>query len=504
MLRRGVFYFLVMLIAVVLLGGGTLQAENLIVAQGADITSLDPHGENDQPSARVRSQIYETLVYQNEDLELLPGLAVSWEDIDELTWEFKLREDVYFHNGELFTAEDVKFTLDRLKDPETAAAGAFIVGFIDSVEVIDDYTVRIITEYPFAPMLSHLAHSVTGILNKTAVEEAGDDYGVRVAVGTGPFMFANWSTGSHVDLERYDDYWGDNALVESIRFRAIPETTVRAIEVETGGVDIVYVVDPVDEARLEEAPDVYLDKHDTFATTYIGFNAQKEPYDDVRVRKAINHAIDIDAIVEYVYTGQAVRAGGPISDTVWGANTELEPYAHDHDLARSLLAAAGYPDGFSTTIWTNDNPLRMQMAEMLQADLSLIGIDVEIQVLEWGTYLQDTADGLHDMFILGWVSVTGDADYGLYALFHEDNFGSAGNRTFWASPRVNELLDLGRTSSDPDERLAAYLEAQEIIADEAPWVFIVHTMEVNALRDNISGFIPHPAGHHDLSRVTKN
>ncbi len=502
MFKKGLFITFVLVLAIALMGAQT-QAFNLTVGQGADAVTLDPHGENDQPSSRVRSQIYETLVYQDTDLELQPGLATDWEHVDELIWEFTLREGVMFHNGEEFDAYDAQFTLERLADPETAADGAFIVGFLDYVEVVDDYTIRIHTEYPFAPMLSHLAHPVTGMLNQQSVEEAGDDYGTQVAIGTGPFEFVEWSTGSHIDLRRFEDYWGENAQAETVRMRAIPENTVRAIEVETGGVDIAYDIDPVDEERLEDVDGLYLQKYDTLSTSYIGFNAEKEPYDDVRVRRAINHAIDKEAITEFVYTGQAVTASGPLSANVWGANTELEPYAYDPDLAATLLAEAGYEDGFSTTIWTNDNPLRMQIAEMVQSDLRQIGVDVEIQVLEWGTYLQDTGDGLHDMFILGWVSVTGDADYGLYALFHEDNFGSAGNRTFWSSPRVNELLDLGRASADPDERYEAYMEAQEIIAEEAPWVFLIHTSAVNALRDNVSNFEPHPAGHHRLKDVVK-
>ncbi|MFW5789753.1 MAG: glutathione ABC transporter substrate-binding protein [Bacillota bacterium] len=502
MFKKSLFITFVLVLAIALMGAQA-QAFNLSIAQGADAVTLDPHGENDQPSSRVRSQIYEPLVKMNTDLELVPGLATEWEQIDDTTWEFKLREGVMFHNGEEFTAEDAKFTLERLADPETAADGAHIVDFLESVEIVDDYTIRIHTEFQFGPMLAHLSHPVTGMLNKEAVEEAGEDYGSTVAVGTGPFEFLEWSTGSYIELTRFEDYWGENAEAENLIFKAIPENTVRAIEVETGGVDISYALDPVDVERLEGADGLYLDEFDTLSTHYIGFNVQKEPFDDVRVRKAINHAINVDDIVDYVYTGLATKASSPISDNVWGANTDLETYEYDTEKAKSLLEEAGYEDGFSTTIWTNDNPLRMQIAEMVQENLREIGVEVEIEVLEWGTYLEDTGEGEHDMFILGWVAVTGDADYGLYALFHEDSFGSTGNRSFWADDRVNELLDRGRTSGDQDERKEAYFEAQEIIRDEAPWVFLIHTSEVNALRDNISNFEPHPAGHHQLKDVVK-
>lgn len=496
-------YVLLSALLTLTLAAGASAGASITVANSSDIVDLDPQGQNDVPSARVRAQVYETLVFQDTELNLVPGLAVSWEQVDETTFEFALREGVTFHNGEPFTANDVKFTLTRHLDPENNSPTQFLVGFVDDVIVLDDYRVQITMNEPFAPALSHLAHPATSILNEKAVTEAGEDYGTQVAVGTGPFRFLNWSIGSHVDLARFDDYWGEVAKAERLRFRGIPENTVRAIELETGGVDIAYGIAPMDELILEANPLVVLDKVETLATHYVGFNAQKEPFDNVLVRQAINHAIDVEAVVDFIYTGQAVRAASPISSRVWGANTELEPYEFNPELARELLAEAGYPDGFSTTLWTNDNPLRMEIAEMAQANLAEIGIDVEIQILTWGTYLEDTAAGRHDMFILAWSTVTGDADYGLYPLFHSSQYGNPGNRTFWSHPRVDELLDLARLTADPDTRQAAYWEAQEIIRDEAPWIFLISTLEVNGLRNNITGFEAHPALHHKLRSVTR-
>lgn len=501
--NRFVFVGLVVAALVVGLFSFGAMAQTITVAQGADVVTLDPHGTNDQPSARVRSQIYDTLIIQGEDLNLYPGLATSWKQIDELTWEFSLRRGVTFHNGETFTANDVKFTFDRLLDPATAADGAFILGAVENVEVIDDYTVRISTASPFAPLLNHLSHSATAILNEKAVREAGDGYGTRTAIGTGPFKFVSWVSGSHVILTRNDDYWGEPAKSQTVVFRAIPEGTVRAIELETGGVDIAYALEPIDVQRLEFDPNIVLSRVETLSASYIGFNVQKPPFDNPLVRQAINHAIDVDVLVDVIYEGQAVRAFSPISSMVFGAHTDLEPYEYNPEKARQLLAEAGYPNGFSTSIWTNDNPLRMQIAEVLQQDLKAIGIDVDVEIVEWGAYLENTGAGLHDMFILGWVTVTADADYGLYALFHSSQFGSAGNRTFYSNPRVDELLELGRATGDQAARLAAYREVQEILREEAPWVFLLFPEEVNGLRANVEGFVPHPAGHHMLTPVTK-
>jgi len=224
---------LALLVAATLIPGAAM-AQTLVVAQGADAVNLDPHTTNDQPSSRVRRQIYETLIVQGEDLVLRPGLATSWKQLDELTYEFKLRQGVKFHNGETFKASDVKFTFERLLDPNTRADAKFLLEMIAEIQVIDDYTIRIKTKSPFSPILAHLAHPVAAILNEKAVKEAGSAYGTRVAVGTGPFRFVTWVSQSHIILQRFDDYWGEPAKVQQVVFRAIPEGTVRAIELETG------------------------------------------------------------------------------------------------------------------------------------------------------------------------------------------------------------------------------------------------------------------------------
>ena len=494
---------LLMLAAVAFAFGGA-HAFTLTVAQGSDVVSLSPHKTNDQPSARVMRQIYDTLVVQTEELELVPGLAESWNQVDEVTWDFTIRPNVIFHNGDPLTASDVAFTLNRLRDPATAAPGAFLVGFIASVEATDDMTVRIVTNGPFVPMLSHIAHTATSILNERAVTEAGEDYGTSVVVGTGPFSFVSWEVANQIVLDRNPAWWGGEVGPERVVFRAITEGTVRAIELEAGAIDIAYALEPRDALRARANTDLSMAEIETLTTSYIGFNAQKEPFDDVRVRQAINHAVDAETIVDVLLEGFGFPATSPISSQVFGANPDLEPYAFDPERARQLLADAGLGSGFSTTLWTNDNPVRIQIAEIVQAQLGDIGISVDVQVLEWSTYLSDTAAGAHDMFILGWVTVTADADYGLYALFHSSNFGSPGNRTFWSSDRLDELLDLGRRTLDQDERLAIYYEAQEIINAEAPWIFLNTAIEANATRANVSGFVPHPAGHHRLYNVQKD
>lgn len=469
----------------------------ITVAQGADAKSLDPHGTNDQPSSRVSRQIYNTLVKTTEDMEIAPALAEDWEQDDPVTWVFNIREGVMFHNGEELKASDVKFTLDRMKE---AAIVSHIVAAIESVETDGDYKVIIKTEYPFAPLLAHLAHTASSIVNEKAVTELGDNYGQN-PVGTGPFKFVQWDAGDKIVLERFDDYWEGPAKIKTITFRNIPEGTNRAIGLETGEFDIAYDLEVIDKERVEGNEDLQYVEEPSLSMTYIGFNCEKKPLDSKLVRRAICHAIDADVLISTVLEGSGERAKAPVSEKVFGVNTELEPYEYNPEKAKELLKEAGYEDGFSTIIWTNENPERVQVAQIVQAQLKEVGIDLKIDVLEWGGYLDRTAAGEHDMFILGWVTVTADSDYGLYPLFHSSQHGDPGNRSFYTHERVDELLAKGRTSIDFDERLEAYKEAQEIIADEAPVLILYYKSQNYGAQKDVQGFRLHPAGHHSLYPV---
>lgn len=476
-------------------GGGK---DELVVAQGADPKSLDPHASNDQPSSRVNKQLYNTLVEATEDMELEPGLAEKWDQIDENTWEFTLREGVKFHNGDELKASDVKFTFDRMKE---SGEVAHIIGAIESVEVGDDYTIIIKTIEPFAPILSHLAHTAASILNEKVVTEAGDDY-QNNPVGTGPYKFVSHDSGDKVTLEKFDDYYKGAAKIKTIVFRNIPEGTNRAVGLETGEVDIAYDIDPIDMERVRGEEKLELIEEPSLSTTYIGFNTKKAPYDNILVRQALNYAINVDEIIDVVLEGAGAKAFGPINDKVFGYKGDLEGYDYDPEKAKELLAEAGFADGLKTSIWTNDNPIRTRTAEIVQAQLKEVGVDASIEILEWGAYLDKTSAGEHDMFILGWVTVTGDADYGLYALYHSSQHGGAGNRSFYTNSEVDKLLDKGRTSIDEKVRLDAYSEAQGIIVEESPQIFLFFPTQNVGMQKNIDGFRLHPAGHHQLYNVS--
>lgn len=480
----------------------TVGRDRVVVAQGGDATSLDLHAANDSPSSQITSQIFETLVRQDANMEIIPGLATEWRKVDDRTWEFDIKQGVTFHNGEPLTAHDVAFTFKRATASPSVVA---IVGEIDpeGIEVVDEYTVRIATFEPFAPILAHLAHTASGIMSEaavTALEEAGENVGQN-PVGTGPFQFVSWTTGDNIVLERFDGYHGDKPVFRELVFRVITETPSRYIELETQGVDIALGIGPSDIPRFDSNPDLNLLRESNFSTAYIGFNMNVAPFDNVLVRRAINYAINVESIVEHVLDGFGEVANGPLGQNVFGAHPNLPANEFNIERAKELMAEAGFEDGFETTIWTNENTERVQIITAIQAMLREIGITAHIEQMEWGSYLDRTARGEHEMFILGWVSVTGDADYGLFPLFHSSVSAEAGNRTFFANDEVDRLLEAGRATTDPEERLAIYAEVQEIIVEEAPWIFLTTGETAVGTQADIRGLELSPSQHHQFSTV---
>ncbi|MDW7738642.1 MAG: glutathione ABC transporter substrate-binding protein [Bacillota bacterium] len=473
-------------------GGG-----DLIIATLSDAVSMDPHGSNDVPSSNIAYNIYESLVYFDMNSELQPLLATEWEALDDTTWEFTLREGVKFHDDTDFTAEAVKATFDRLLDPDIASPRLFLFGMIEEVIVVDDYTVQFVTQFPFAPLPAHLAHNGGAIISPAAIEKdyaemaAGNEPGTYLSqnpVGTGFFRFENWTPGSELTLVRYENYWGEPAQLESVTFKVVPENLTRLSELETGFAHIADPIQPSDLSRVENMPNAHIYTQSSTSLAYIGFQCEKEPFNDVRVRQAISMAINKDDIIEGVYEGTAIPAVGPIAPGVFGYDPSVSTIPYDVDQARELLVEAGYADGFSTSIWTNDNPARIQIAEYVQSKLSELNIDVSIEVVEWGAYLDGTAEGNHEMFILGWSTPTLDADYATYALFHSSNIGAPGNRSYFSDPEVDELLDLGRQESDPDLRLQYYREVQEKLVELAPMLYLLHIEDLVGVSDSVKNF----------------
>lgn len=478
---------------------GPVERERLVIGHNANPISLDLHRTNDNASAVVMREIFQTLVHQDEDMVIHPGLATEWEQIDLYTWHFTIRDDVHFHNGDLMTVEDVVFSLRRGADSPSVDA---ILGMLDSdrIEVIDENTVQIATEMPFAPLLSHLAHIAAGVMNESVVTGMADDEIARNPVGTGPFEFVEWETDVSVLVRRFEDFHGDLPAFREMLFRIITDPESRFIELETRGIDIMLGVGAAHYARAQ-SEGFNLLKVQGLQTSYLGMNVRHPQLSDNRVRRAINYAIDVEIISEALTYGYATPAASPISPNVFGANPNLDPFPFDPDRARELLAEAGV-EGLTLDLYTTNVAANLEMSQIIQQNLADVGITVEIHAYEWGTFIEEVdREGGVDVFFMAWGTITGDADYGLFPLFHTSSIGPAGNRTHFSHPDVDALLDRGREVIDPDERLEIYHEVLDILRYESPWVPMLQGLAAVATQPEVRGFRTNPTNSHFFSGV---
>lgn len=515
---------------------------DLVASYATDVSSLDPAGQNDLPSDQRRNVIYEGLLYLNDDLEPEPRLAETYEQTDETTWEFHLREGVKFHDGTEFTAEAVKANIERIVDPAVASSRANIFEMIEEVNVIDDYTVEIITEYPFAALPNYLAHDAGGMVSKAvidedyqnaideagldmtldefyslrenggeayeeAAEEAGSHTGTVVEqnpVGTGYMKFQSRSPGENVVVERFDDYWDTPAKLDTITFKVVAEDASRIAELETGQSHFIQGFDNAQWDRIENHPEMETHPVYNLSNEYVGMNTQEGPLEDKRVRQAIGHMVDKETIMDGIYYGIGRTMKGALQEEILGYNENLEDLQYDPERAKDLLEEAGYGDGFDLTIMTNDSPERVDLAIYLQEELKEVGINLNIEQLEWGAYLEAVSNGEHDLFLLGWPNPVGDPDQGIWPLFHSSMQGAGGNRTFFDNEEVDELLEQGRRELDDNKREAIYQEIDEILVEEQPAVFIRQAQSANAARAEVEGLYISHFNKPDFRNVTIN
>lgn len=469
---------------------------SLIIARLSDATRLDPHFITDIPSANIIYQkVYETLVVPNKDMGIEPLLATEWKQLDEVTWEFSLKEGVKFHDGTPFNAEAVKVTFDRVLDPETGSPQREKLSMIKKIEIVDEYTVLMHLDYPYAPLLSILASNEGSIISPKAIKESEESLSQH-PVGTGPFIFESWNTGQDITLIKNESYWGQEPNLEEVIFKVVPEDATRLALIETGEAHVSDQVPVTELDRIENSNSMSLYRTEGLGVEYIGFNVESKAVNDVRVRKAISHAIEREAILKGVYNKVGTLANSAMSPKVFGYSENIKAYEYDINKAKKLLKEAGYKDGLSLNLLTSDRKERINMAEVIQSQLKGIGVDVSIQVLEYGAYLEMIDKGDHDLFIGGWGNATGDGDYNQYNLFHTASQGPPGNHFYYSNEEVDKIIEKAREEMDQEKRKVLYEKAMQIQMDDAVYVPIrnyehlaVYTKGVEGIWLNASNYI---------------
>ena len=489
-------------------GGGTLT-----LARSADVGGMDPGTNNNGFSEELQIHIMDTLVRYTpvsptgmaagkaQLAQIQPGLAESWKiSEDGLTWTFALRQGILFHDGTPWNADAAVYNIDRNINPQNPSYikgkminGPLLYSSLDSYKAVGPYTLQLKLKHRYAPLLKNLGSPYAAIVSPTALKKYGEDF-TKNPVGTGAYKFVEWVPGDHVTVERNPDWKGGKAPnFDRVIFKNVLDPTVRAAKLEAGEVDFIDAVSPDDEPRLKQSPDL------VWLGVPAGVNAvliqcQRKPFNDVRVRRALNYAINRDELNSTLYRGAAKPVNSPVPPYIPGYDASLKPIPFDLQQAKALLAQAGYPNGFDAHMITYNtaffyNPIGgVRLAEAVQQYLAALNVKVSIEVLDVGGWLSKRRPGQFDLCVAGWGGSNEDIDGFFYPVLHTDNMYKT-NNCLISDPKLNNMIIAGQGEYDPAKRNAIYANAQRYVMDILPWIYINYAQYGMAARKRVNDLL---------------
>jgi peptide/nickel transport system substrate-binding protein len=469
--------------------GGTLRVGFYIEA-----ATMDPHLSGSKIDRQVYHNIYEPLVTLDTKLGIKPGLAESWSQPDPKTLVFKLRRGVKFHDGTDFNAEAAKFNFERMKtEPKSVRKGE--VANIDTVEVVDSHTLKVNLKKPDAALLATLTDRAGMMVSPKVVQERGVELGRNAkGAGTGPFEFVEWVRDSHLVIKRHDGYWNKQGgpYLDRVRYRPIPDDVVKLHSLQSGEIDVMDYVQPRDVAAVKADKNVVVVDVPSLADFAYQLNTTRPPFNVKALRQAVAYALDVEQIVKGVWLNVGVAANGPIPPTSWAYDKSIAPIKRDLAQAKAKLAEGGQPNGFTFTLTTNNIPINIQEAEVMQAQLAEAGITAKVKLVDSATLISDGNARNFEMVSFQW-SGRPDPDGNTYQ-FLRTTPGTSFNWSGVSNPQMDALLDRTREISNQAERRKLYGELTKLLQDELPMIFIVHPIEPKAFSPKVQGYEPIPDG----------
>ena len=520
----------VLLTIPLLVGAAPVSAKTLVFCSEGSPENFYPAINTTGTSFDANTQIYDRLVdFERGGTKVVPALAEKWEISEDGTiYTFHLRRGVKWHTSRTwkptrdFNAEDVMFSLERQWKEDhpffkvTSSNHSYfndmgMPKLLKSVEKLDDYTVRIVLNRPEAPFLSDLAMAYAAIQSKDyadAMLKAGTAEKVdQEPIGTGPFYLLQYQKDAIIRYRAFPDYWAGKAKLDDLVFAVTPDASVRWAKLQKGECHVMPYPNPADLEAMRKDANIQVLEQPGLNIGYLAYNVTKKPFDDVRVRKAVNMAIDKKAIIDAVYLSTGIAAKNPIPPTMWSYNDDIKDDPFDPDAARKLLAEAGHPNGFETDLWAMPvqrpyNPNARRIAELMQADLAKVGITAEIKSFEWGEYRKRAQNGEHMMAQLGWTGDNGDPDNFLATLLGCESAKTNGSNIakFCYQP-FEELVVKAKQITDQAARAELYRKAQVVFKEQAPWFTIAHAVQLKPLRKEVIDFKLSPFGRHTFYGV---
>jgi peptide/nickel transport system substrate-binding protein len=504
--RFGVFAFIALVALVGCGGGGAPQSNTppntLYVALEAEPPELDPNLSSAYVDRQVMASLYDKLVDIDENGEIVPMLAKSYDVSDDgKVYTFHLRDGIKFHDGTEFNAEAVKYNLERYQEEDSVRSTE--VEPIESVEAVDEYTVRVTLSEPFAPFLAVLTDRAGIMASPKAIEENNGRIS-KDPVGTGPFKFVERVRGDHITVEKNPDYWREGLpKIDKIEYRGIEDENVQYQNLQSGELDIIDSIPLVEFKELQESGDYNVSIEPGLGYQGVFLNVTQPPFDNKQLRQAVYRLVDRDAIVKAVLRGVGGEAGNsPFSEQSWAYSEKSDSYPEPSvEEAKKLLEEAGKPDGFSFTLKTDPSPINQQIGQVIQNNLKPAGIDVKLEQEEFGTLLDDSTNGNFQALFLGW-SGRIDPDLNIYDFtVTNGDFNDSG----YSNPEVDKLLNEARTTSDRARRKELYGQVMEILHEDVPYVYLYHNNQTTdfAMQPTVQGFEPYPDGILRLAGVSK-
>ncbi|WP_189338708.1 glutathione ABC transporter substrate-binding protein GsiB [Pectobacterium aquaticum] len=475
------------------------SAKDAVIAVGSTFTSLDPYDANDSLSQTVAKSFYQGLFGFDKYMKLVNVLADSYDaSPDGLTYTVKLHPGVKFHDGSAFNAAAVKVNLDRASNPDNRLKRYNLFKMIDKTEAVDDLTVKITLKTPFSAFVNNLAHPAAVMISPAALKQYGKDIGFH-PVGTGPYRFVTWNQTDFVKVEKFRGYWKAGLpKLDSITWRPVVDNNTRAALLQTGEAQFAYPI-PFEQAKVLEKNDkLALVASPSILHRYISMNVTQKPFDNPKVREALNYAINKEALIKVAFSGYATPAEGPLPSSI-DYSVKYHPWPYDPAKARELLKEAGYPDGFTTTLWSSHNHSTAQkVLQFTQQQLAQVGVKVQVTAMDAGQRAAEVeGKGVKEtgvrLFYTGWSASTGEADWALSPLFATASWPPAQfNTAFYSNPQVDADLANALKTTDRTEKQKLYNDAQDKIWADAPWIFLATERLVSANSKKLTGFYVMP------------
>jgi dipeptide transport system substrate-binding protein len=513
-----------------LLAAASASSKTLVYCSEGSPENFYPGVNTTGTSFDANSQIYSHVVeFERGGTQVLPGLAEKWDvSPDGTVYTFHLRKNVKWHSNKNFkptrnmNADDIVFMFERQWKQDnpyfkvTSPNHSYfddmgIPKLLKSVEKVDDYTVKVTLNQPEAPFLADLAMEFAAVQSKEyadAMLKAGTPEKIdQEPIGTGPFYLVQYQKDAVIRYKAFPDYFGGKAKIDDLVFSITPDASVRWAKLQKGECHVMPYPNPADLDAMKKDTNVTILDQPGLNVGYLAYNVTKKPFDDVRVRKAVNMAINKKAIIDAVYLTTGVAAKNPIPPSMWSYNDAVKDDAYNPEAAKKLLAEAGFPNGFETDLWAMPvqrpyNPNAKRIAELMQADLAKVGVKAEIKSFEWGEYRKRLQAGEHQMGMLGWTGDNGDPDNFLHTLLGcASAAGNGSNVAKFCYKPFDDLVTKAKVTTDQKQRTELYKQAQVIFKEQAPWFTIAHAVQLKPVRKEVVDFKLSPFGRHTFYGV---